>query len=136
VVPGIQSLNGLCPLYCLFQGMPSPLGLGNHLHPLHLELSSSYHQFPIPHCYIFLFNFLNLCTSPLTAPTPYLAPLFPSPPLSLPRSFLLLLPMIILFSLLSRTEASSFGSSFFLGFIWSGSYTVSILTFGVISTCQ
>ena len=65
--------------------------------PWRLEPSSGYPHFLIPHCYIFLFNFLTLYTSlpsPLALDT---APLFPFPSLSLLGPSLPLSPTINLF---------------------------------------
>ncbi|EDL30734.1 mCG148045 [Mus musculus] len=108
----IWSLQVLSPLCWLFRLMSSPMGPGNLLLPWHLGLSSGYPQFPIPHCLIFLFNFLSL-------PIPDPAPSLPPPSLTLPGLSLPLPPMIILVPLLSRTEASTLWSSCFLNFIWS-----------------
>ena len=73
----IWSLQVLSPLCWVFQLMSSLLGPGNLLLPWHLGLSSGYSQFPIPHCYIFLFNFLTLCTFfPVSSHTPDPVPLF------------------------------------------------------------
>jgi hypothetical protein len=64
------SLQVLSPLCWVFQLMSFLLGPGNLLLPWHLGLCSGSPQFPIPHCYIFLFNFLTLCTSFLSLPVP------------------------------------------------------------------
>jgi len=94
----IWSLQVLSPLCWVFQLMLSLLGSGSLLLFWHLGLSGGYPQFCIPHCYTILFNFLTLCTSPLSPPTPDFVPTFPfhllSPILSLP-----LPPLIILFPL-------------------------------------
>ena len=80
----------------------------------HLGLSGCYSQFPILHCYTPLFNFLTFCTFPI----PDSAPLLPLP-LFLPSPSHPLLPLILLFPLLSRTETSTLCSSFLLSFLWS-----------------
>jgi hypothetical protein len=46
-----------------------PLGPVSLLLSWHLGISGGYPQFPIPRCYTPLFNFLTLCTSPLSPPT-------------------------------------------------------------------
>ena len=118
----IWSQQVLPPLCGVFQLMSSLWGPGRLLLSWHLGLSGCYPQFPIPHCYTPLFNFLTLCTSPPSPPIPD-SP-FPS---SLPPKFLpLLLPLIILFPLLSRTEASTLWSSFLLSFMWSVSCIMGI----------
>ena len=61
-----------------FQLMSSPWGPGRLLLSWHLGLSGCYPQFPIPHCYTPLFNFLTLCTSPPSPLIPDFTPLFPS----------------------------------------------------------
>ena len=107
----IWTLQVLSPLCWVFWLMSSPSGPENLLLPWHLGLSSGYPQFPIPHCYTPPFNFLTLCTDP--------APLFfPPPPfpLPLPGPSCPLSSVIILFPLLSRTEAPILWSSF-LSFI-------------------
>ena len=75
----IWSLQVLSPLCWVFQLMSSLLGPGSLLLSWHLGLSGGYPQFPIPHCYTPLFNFLTLCTSPPSPPIPDSAPLFPLP---------------------------------------------------------
>jgi hypothetical protein len=60
----IWSLQVLSPLCWVFQPMSSTLGPGRLLLSWHLGLSNP--QFPTPHLYIFLFNLLILCTSPLS----------------------------------------------------------------------
>jgi hypothetical protein len=95
---------GLPPLFGVFQKVSSPWGPERLLLFWHLGLSGCYPQFLIPHCYTPLFNFLTLCTSPPSLPIPDSAP-FPFPLLSssqVPPT----LYLIILFPLLSRTEAS------------------------------
>ena len=85
----------------------------------------------VPHllCYVPLFNFLTLCTSPPSSPTPGPDPIFCPHSHFLPSPSLLIHPVIILFPLLSRTEAFTFYSFFFLSFIWSMSCMVGILSF-------
>ena len=123
-------LQVLFPLCWAFWLKSSMLGPGIISLPCSLGLFSIYLQFPIPYCYIFLFNFLSLCTSLLPIPIPYSAPsYFLPPPLSLPDFSLPLPPMIILFPFLSRTKAFTLWSSFFLNFIWSVSCIVGILSF-------
>jgi hypothetical protein len=50
--------------------MLSPLGPEILLLSWHLGLSLGYPNFSIPHCYTPLFNFLTLCISPPSPPTP------------------------------------------------------------------
>ena len=83
----IWSLWVLSPLCWVFQLMLSPLGLGNLLSPWNLELSSAYPHLPNLHCYTSTFNFLILCTSHLSPPTPD-----PDPLLLLLWSKLLVIP--------------------------------------------
>ena len=73
----ILSLQVVSPLCWVFQLMSSLLGTGALLLPWHLGLSSGYPQFSIRHCYTPPFNFLTLCTSLPSPPTPDLAPFFP-----------------------------------------------------------
>jgi hypothetical protein len=102
-----------------------------------LGLPSCYLQFPIPHCYTPLFNFLSLCTSTPSPPRPNPAPLFPRPPLSLPSPSHPLLPMIMLFLLLSRTEALTFWSCLLLEFHMLYKLNCgNSKFFFLISTCQ
>ena len=69
--------------------IPSQMGPGRLLLSWHLGLSGCCPLFSIPHCYTPLFNFLILCTSPQSPPTPDPA-LFPPPTLpSLPGPSLL-----------------------------------------------
>jgi hypothetical protein len=75
----------LSPILCTFQLKPSLLGPGGLLFPWHLGPSSGYHQFLIPHCYIFLFDLQTRYTSLLSSPAPDRAPLFLLPPVSLPN---------------------------------------------------
>ena len=70
----IWSLQVLSPLCWVFQLMSSLLGPGSLLLSWHLGLSGGYPQFPIPHCYTPLFNFLTLCTSPPSPPIPDSSP--------------------------------------------------------------
>jgi len=67
----------------------------------------------------------------LSHPCPNLIPppSFPSPPLSLPCRFFPLPPVIILFPLLRRTDASTLWSSFFLSCIWFVGCIMGILSF-------
>jgi hypothetical protein len=110
--------------------MSSLLGPGSLLLSWHLGLSGCYPLFPISYCYTPLFNFLTLCTSPSSPPTPDPAPCFSStPPFFLPSPSYPLSPVIILFPLLSRTEASTLWSSFFLSFMWSINCILSIPSF-------
>ena len=81
----VWSLQVLSPLCSVFQLMSSLLGPENLLLPWHLGLSSSYPQFPIPHCYTPLFNFLTICTSSSLFPHLILAP-FSCPSSFSPRS--------------------------------------------------
>jgi hypothetical protein len=80
--------TGAMPIYLrwsllcwIFQLKSSPLGPGIFLFPWHLGLFSGYPEFPIPHCYIFLFNFPTLYTSLLSLPILDLALLSLSLPL-------------------------------------------------------
>ena len=109
--------------FCMrFLQIPSPFwGISANVIPMvsweaHASLASSlcYPQFPIPHCNTPLFNFLT--SVHLLHRLSYLIlPLFsPSPFLFLPSPFHPLVPLIVLFSLLSRTEASTLWSSFLL----------------------
>jgi hypothetical protein len=82
----IWSLLVLFPFCWVFQLLSSPLGTGNLLLSWHLELSTGYPQFPIPHCWIPLFNFLTLCTSPCLLPHLILPTFSPPPPLFFPSS--------------------------------------------------
>jgi len=113
----------------LFQLLSSLLDPGWLLLPRHWGLSSGYLWVPISHCNKPALNFLILCTCPqflhTPDPAPLLFPLFSS----VPGSSLPLSPMIILFFLLSRTEALTFWSSFFLCFIWFESCIVDIPSF-------
>ena len=118
--------TGYIPLCWAFQSMSSLLRLGNLLGSWPLGLSSGYSQTPIPTCYTPPFKFLTLCIPTLSPPTPDPAPFLCSSS-SLPNTFLPLPPMNILFPFLSRTQASTLCSSF-LGFIWSVSCIVSILS--------
>jgi hypothetical protein len=89
------------PLCGVFQLTSSLWGPGRLLLSWHLGLSCCYPQFPIPHCYTPLFNFLIL--SNLLHLLPYLILILPPfpPPLSLflPNPSHPLLPLIILFLL-------------------------------------
>ena len=59
------------------------MGSGSISIPCYLGLSSGYPHLPIHHCYVFLFNFLILCTSLLSLPISNPAPsFFPPSPLS------------------------------------------------------
>jgi hypothetical protein len=118
----IWSLQVLPPLCRVFQLMSSLWGPGRLLLSWYLGLSCCYPQFPIPHFYIPLFNFLTLCTSPPFLPIPD-SPPPPLPPKSLPPST----SLDYFVPLLRRTEASTFWSSFLLSFMWSMSYIVGIL---------
>ena len=60
-----------------------------------LELSREYPQSPHPLCYTPLFNFLTLCISPLSPPTPDPVSFYSTPPLSFPVPSLPLPSMII-----------------------------------------
>jgi hypothetical protein len=75
----IRSLQVLSPLCWVFPLISFPLGPGSLLLSWHLRLSSGYPQFLIPPLHTPLFNFLTLCTSPLSPPTPGPAPLFLPP---------------------------------------------------------
>jgi hypothetical protein len=78
-------LQGLSPLLCTFRLKSSLLGPGRLSVPWSLVPSSGYYWFLIPYCYIFLFNFLTLCSPLQTPPVPDTAPhLFLPSPLSLP----------------------------------------------------
>jgi hypothetical protein len=135
---GLYRLGSPSPCW-VFQLMSSLLGPGSLLISWHLGTSDGHPQFPIPHCYTPLFNFLNLCISPPSPPTldsdththththtPLYSPL---PPIFLPSPSYPLPPVSILFPLLRRPEASILWSSFFLSFIWSVSFIVGILSF-------
>jgi hypothetical protein len=74
----IWSPQVLPPLFGVFLLMSSLWGLKRLLLSWHLGLSSCYSQFFIPHCYIPLFKFLTLCTSP-SPPIPDSAPHCPPP---------------------------------------------------------
>ena len=113
--PSLNQGPCLSTKYCLyrfylpfvgFSANVIPVGSWNLLDPLHLGLSSGYSQFPILHCYIPLFKFLRLCSSPSL--------LLHLISLPLPHE-------IIFHPLLSRTEASALWSSFF------GLYSVSCI---------
>ena len=82
----IWSLQIPSPLCWIFQLMSSLLSPGSLLLSWHLGLSVGYPQFPIPHCYTPLFNFLTLCTSPQSPPIPDPSPFFLSPSLIPPKS--------------------------------------------------
>jgi hypothetical protein len=122
------SLQVLSPFCWIFWLMSSMLGPGNLSFPWYLGLSSGYHKFPIPHCYIFLFSFLTFCPLP-SFPTTDPAHPFPSPPLSLPGPSLPLPPGIILFPLICRIEAPTIWFSFFLSFTWFVGFIVNFLSF-------
>jgi hypothetical protein len=118
-------------------GSPSPLlGISANVIPFgsleplaFLGFFGGYPQFPIPHCYTPLSNFLTLCLSSPSPPTPDLTPISPSPPLFLPSLYHPLPPVSILFPLLRRTQAFTLWSSFFLSFIWSMSGIMGIPSF-------
>jgi hypothetical protein len=132
VIPNfwIWTLQVLSPLCWAFQLMSSLLDPGSLFLSWHLAFFGGYPQFPIPHCYTPLFNFLTLCTSPPSPPIPHPVPLFPPLPLFfLPSPSHPLPPMVILCPLLGRTEASTLWSSFFLSFIWSVSCIMGIPSF-------
>jgi hypothetical protein len=96
-----QVLPHLCGV---LQLMSSPWGPGKLLLSWHLGLSGCYPQFFIPNCYIPLFNFLILCTSPPSPPILDSSPSFSPPPiLFLQSPSNLLLTLIISFLFLSRT---------------------------------
>lgn len=78
-----STLQVLSPLHCAFPLESSPLGPGSLSLPWHLGPFSGCSLFLITHCYIFLFDFLTLCTSLLPPPVPAAVPLFPPPSLSL-----------------------------------------------------
>jgi hypothetical protein len=65
------SLQVLSPLLCAFRLKSSHLGPGSLSFPWSLGPSSGYHQFLIPHCYTFLFDFLTLSV-PLSHSLQYL----------------------------------------------------------------
>jgi hypothetical protein len=75
------------PFVGVFQLTSSTWGPWSLFLSWHLGLSGCYPQFPTPHYYIPLFNFLTFCTSPLSPPKPDSFPLLPSPS-SLPPKFL------------------------------------------------
>lgn len=107
------SLQALSPLCCLFRLKSFQLASGSHSLPWSLGLSSGYPQSSIPYCSMFLFNFLTICTSllslPVAVPVP---PFFSSPPFSLTGPYLPIPPVITLFLLLYRIEASTLWSFF------------------------
>jgi hypothetical protein len=117
----IRSLQVLYPLCWVFQLMSSPLPNGSLLLSCLQGLFDGYSQFHVSHCYTPPFNFPTLYTSPPppSPPTPDPAPLFTHPLLFLSSPTHSLPPVSILFPILSRTEASTLWSSFFLSFIWS-----------------
>ena len=83
----LQVLSLPTPFCSAFQLILSLLGPGSLLLSWHLGLSGCYPQFPIPHCYILLFNFLTLYN--LVHLLPYLIlPLFIPFPSSLTPKFL------------------------------------------------
>ena len=90
-------------------------------------------QFPMSLCYMFLFNFLILCTFLVFLQIPALAPHFHLPPLSLLCSSIPLAPFIILFSILCSIEAPTHWSFFFLSCIWYVGCITGILNFGATS---
>ena len=103
-----------------------PVGCWEVLTSWNLGLSGCYHQFPTPiaiYCCSFSWPSVHLLHL-----LPYLIlPLcFDSPLFFLPSSSYPLLPLIILFPLLSRTEAFTLWSSFLLSFMWSMSCIVSV----------
>ena len=109
------SLQVLSPLCWVFQLISSAVGPGNLLLPWFMGHSSGYPQLSILDCYMFLFIFLILCTSLLLLfmPDPALS-FFPPHPLSFPGISIPLPPVIILFFLLNKTEASTLWTSFVL----------------------
>jgi hypothetical protein len=120
----IWSLQVLSPLCWVFQLMSSLLGPGILLVSWHLDILMATPRSPSP-MFTPLFNFLIFYTSPLFPSTPDPDHLLLLSPKNLPP-----LPfIIILFPLLSRTEASTLWSSFFLSFIWSVCCIVCILSF-------
>jgi len=121
----ICSIQVLSPLCWAFWLMSSPLVLGTSCIPVIWNFLVVTLQILIPHCYTLLLNSLTLCTSFPSHPTP--GPPLLSLPLLSPSQ--VPPPMIILFSLLSRTEVSTLWSSFFLGFICSVSWMVGIPSF-------
>lgn len=107
--------------------MSSPLGVGSLSDSWCLGLSSALPCSLPQHCCIFLLIFLSLSLgfSPVSTHTCH-CPLFSLPHLS-PNSLPSLLPMIILFPLLSGTEAPTLRSFFFLSIIWSVTCIMGIL---------
>ena len=119
----IWSLQVLSPLCWVFQLMSSLLGSGNLLYLWHLGLSSVYPHSSLLHTSVQFPNLLYFC--PVYSHT-LSCPLFVLFPFQVPPS--LYFPWLF-FPLLSRTEASTLGSLFFLHFIWSVSCVLGILIF-------
>jgi hypothetical protein len=80
---GGWSLQSLSPLPRAFPLKSSLMGSGSLSLPWHQGPSNGYPKFLILQGYIFLSNFLTLCTSLLSPPVPDTAPLFTPLPLSL-----------------------------------------------------
>jgi hypothetical protein len=81
--PCLTSVYGLDMFSLYFVGvfhlMSSPWGPRRLFLSWHLGLSGCYPQIPVSHCYIPLFNYLTLCTSPPSPPIPDSPPIFPFP---------------------------------------------------------
>jgi len=99
--------------------MPSLWDSKHLLLSWHLELSGSYPQFPISHCYVPLFKFLTHCTSP------------PSSPIAVPATPYSLLYSSQFFPTLYHLVTILFPlwSAFFLSFLGSVSCIMGILSF-------
>jgi hypothetical protein len=112
------------PLCWIFQLISSLLGPGS------LLLVWSLDDYPIPHPPL-LHTSVQFPIHPLCfLPHLILSSLFPSPaPLFFLSPSHSLCSMVALFPLISRTEASTLWSSFFLSFIWSLNCIVGIPSF-------
>jgi hypothetical protein len=123
------SVQIVSPLSWVFIAKVIDIGSWEPLPSVGMALSRHYPQFPIPQCYMFLFNFPTLYTFLLSFPIPNPVSLSPSPS-SLPsKSLLPSTSCIILFSILCWIEASILWSSFFLSSIWFVDCIGGILSF-------
>ena len=100
-IPWLSAKGGLyriyLPLLWKFWLESSLLGPQSLSFSWCLGPSRGYSYFLSPSCYIFLFDFLTLCTSLPSPPVPDTFPLFRPPLLSLPGPFLPPPPVMILF---------------------------------------
>ena len=123
----LEVLPSVCGLFQLKSSMWGP---GSLLLSWHLRLSGCYPQFPIPHCYIPLFNFLTLSVLLFLLLSYLILPLFfPPTILFLPTPSHPLFTLIIFFPLLRRTEVSTLWSYIFESVMWSVNCILDILSY-------